>query len=120
MIIKSFKIFEELNCREFSEEIDKYLYPFTDEGFSVSNRYPDGVIAIYGNSVEFSKIKEDLLSLLSYISSVTDVYVDVEFEIIIGDKNYLKTFKISKNKFEDNFLSEIKDNFIIKTLNIEL
>jgi hypothetical protein len=118
MIIKSFKIFEELTCREFSEEIDKYLYPFTDEGFSVSNRYPGGGIAIYGNSVEFSKIKEDLFSLLSYISSVTDIYLEIDYNISQFPLRAKKEIKMKE--FEDDVLSKIKDSYIIKEISIEL
>ena len=120
MIIKSFKIFEELTSKEFSEEIDKYLYPFTDEGFSVSNRYPGGVIAIYDNSVEFSKIKEDLFSLLSYISSINDIYLEIDYNSI--SQFPLRTYKkeIKMKEFEDDVLSKIKDFYIIKEISIEL
>jgi hypothetical protein len=119
MIIKKFKLFEEISTSEFSKNIDEYLYPFADVDFTVFNRYPAGGVGMYNynHPVLFSKIKNDLESLLDYISSETDIdSVEIDFEPT-NLSSY--SFNVKRNEFEDSLLSDMKDDYLIRSISIE-
>ena len=129
MIIKKFKLFEEISTSEFSKNIDEYLYPFADVDFTVFNRYPAGGVGMYNynHPVLFSKIKNDLESLLDYISSETDIdSVEIDFKPKSVSKNFWEvtqrqkwSFSARMNEFEDSLLSDIKDDYLIRSISIE-
>lgn len=125
-IFKNFKLFNEMNGLQFSEKINDYLLSFSDEGFNVENRYPAGGIVIYNrdNNIEFSQIKHDLESLLSYISSVVSINsVVIDFEPIDKPRRRSKvsthTFSIKRNEFDTELISDIDDSYPIRLISLE-